>query len=207
MSEIESTEATRDEAETSEQGEKGAVVDGPKGVDEILRAARKAQPAWEAKPLEERASAVDKARLRLLQRAEAIAGVIAEETGKPTVEALLGEVLASSDVFTHWGQVLEEEVEPRELSLDPISYPGKEAFIHSAARGVVAYSRASRRIVAASIPVAAATASGENGCTSARTSSTPSVNAANRPSATSPSSKNTWHIAARKNASLPGLMP
>lgn len=107
-------------------------------VPALVKRARAAQRAWEAQSLEARIKVVEAARRRLLGRGDEAASLVARETGKPEVEVLLGEVLASSDVFTHWCGALEDELEPREVALDPLSYPGKEAFIHTTARGVVA---------------------------------------------------------------------
>lgn len=107
-------------------------------VPAVVERARTAQRAWAGEALEARIAAVEAARRRLLARSDEAAALVARETGKPEVEALLGEVLASSDVFTHWCGVLDEELEPREVALDALSYPGKEAFIHTTPRGVVA---------------------------------------------------------------------
>ena len=46
--------------------------------------------------------------------AEATATTIHEETGKPDVEALLGEVLASADVVAYWAEIIADELEPFE---------------------------------------------------------------------------------------------
>ena len=53
----------------------------------VLRA-RKAQSAWAAKPLAERAACIERFRKLLLQRRDDVISVIQRETGKPRVEAL-----------------------------------------------------------------------------------------------------------------------
>jgi acyl-CoA reductase-like NAD-dependent aldehyde dehydrogenase len=74
---------------------------------------------------------------RVLDRAEAIASCVREEVGKPEVEALLGEVLPSADVVTYWTRSIEELLEPTDVEIDRLSYPGKTGTIFREARGVV----------------------------------------------------------------------
>src|SRR6185437_15963735 len=64
--------------------------------------------------------------------------LIRDETGKPEVEALLGEVLASADVVGYWADLAPEELEPMEAELNAMSYPKKRAWIHREPRGVIA---------------------------------------------------------------------
>jgi acyl-CoA reductase-like NAD-dependent aldehyde dehydrogenase len=58
--------------------------------------------------------------------------------GKPEVEALLGEVLPSADVVQYWTSNIAELLDPEEVDIDAIAYPGKEGTIEREARGVVA---------------------------------------------------------------------
>ncbi|MBL9108888.1 MAG: aldehyde dehydrogenase family protein [Myxococcales bacterium] len=110
----------------------------PEDVEKALAKAREAQEAWGALDVEERTKALAPLAKRILESAEETAKLVRLETGKPEVEALLGEVLASADVATHWGQAAADLFEPEEIELDPIAYPKKYGFIHRVARGVVA---------------------------------------------------------------------
>jgi acyl-CoA reductase-like NAD-dependent aldehyde dehydrogenase len=107
-------------------------------VPEVVKKARAAQPAWGALSADERARRIAPLKNRVLDRAEAIARVVRDEVGKPEVEALLGEVLPSADVVQYWTSHIAELLDPEEMDIDAIAYPGKEGTIERAARGVVA---------------------------------------------------------------------
>ena len=107
-------------------------------VPEVVTNARAAQPAWGALSADERARRIAPLKDRVLDRAEAIARVVREEVGKPEVEALLGEVLPSADVVKFWTSNIADLLDPEEVDIDAIAYPGKEGVIEREARGVVA---------------------------------------------------------------------
>jgi acyl-CoA reductase-like NAD-dependent aldehyde dehydrogenase len=104
----------------------------------IVAAAREAQPAWAALGPARRAEIVARAKDQLLDRAETIGKTLHEEIGKPEGEALLAEVLPSADVFDFWCKSIEELLQPSDVELDALSYPGKSGTITREARGVVA---------------------------------------------------------------------
>jgi acyl-CoA reductase-like NAD-dependent aldehyde dehydrogenase len=99
--------------------------------------ARAAQEAWAELDLAKRIKAVSGVKKRILARAAAIATTVHEETGKPEVEALLGEVLASADVVSYWAEAMTDELEPLEVEIDQLSYPKKSGLIHREARGTI----------------------------------------------------------------------
>jgi acyl-CoA reductase-like NAD-dependent aldehyde dehydrogenase len=107
-------------------------------VASVVKRAREAQAQWAAFPVAKRVKAVTKIKKRILERAEEIAKLVHDETGKPDVEALLGEVLASGDVVSYWAELVAEELEPFEAEIDQISYPKKRGFVHRDPRGVIA---------------------------------------------------------------------
>jgi len=107
-------------------------------VSAVVARARAAQPAWAALTVAERVRRMKPVKDRVLDRAEAIAKVVCEEVGKPAVEALLGEALPSADVVQYWTRAIEELLEPEDLELDALAYPGKDATLEREARGVVA---------------------------------------------------------------------
>lgn len=107
-------------------------------VPEVVTNARAAQPAWGALSADERARRLAPLKDRVLDRAEAIARVVREEVGKPEVEALLGEVLPSADVVKFWTSNIADLLDPEEVDIDAVAYPGKEGVIEREARGVVA---------------------------------------------------------------------
>jgi len=135
MSEID-TFATKSPADGSAL-EKVAVT-ADERLTAVLEKARAAQEAWADRDIEDRKKALEPLGTRILQAAEDVAKLVRQETGKPEVEVLLGEVLASADVVAHWCGAAEDLFEPEELELDPVAYPKKVAFVHRVARGVVA---------------------------------------------------------------------
>ena len=120
-------------------GEKLEAVDATPldGIAAVVTKARAAQAVWAAMDVAKRVAAVSKVKTRILTRAEAIAKTISDETGKPDVEALLGEVLASADVVAYWAEIIADELEPFEAEIDGLSYPKKAGLIHREARGTI----------------------------------------------------------------------
>lgn len=110
----------------------------PDDVAGLVSKARAAQRRWLELPADRRARAIAKVKKTILARAEEIGRLIHDETGKPEVEALLGEVLASADVVGYWVDLAPEELEPLEAEMDALSYPKKRAWIHRDPRGVIA---------------------------------------------------------------------
>lgn len=107
-------------------------------IEGIVAKARVAQAAWGATSVDKRVHAVSGIKKRVLARAEALAKTIHDETGKPEVEALLGEVLATADVVSYWAETIADELEPLEPEIDAMSYPKKAGLIHRDPRGVIA---------------------------------------------------------------------
>ncbi len=107
-------------------------------VGGIVAKAREAQAAWAVLDIGKRIKAITAVKNRILARAEAIGKTVHDETGKPEVEALLGEVLASADVVSYWADIIADELEPFEAEIDAMSYPKKSGLIHREARGTIA---------------------------------------------------------------------
>ena len=108
------------------------------GVSAIVDKARAAQVEWSSLHIDKRIKAISAVKNRILARAEATAKTVHEETGKPEVEALLGEVLASADVVGYWAEIIADELEPVEAEIDQLSYPKKSGLIHRDPRGTIA---------------------------------------------------------------------
>jgi acyl-CoA reductase-like NAD-dependent aldehyde dehydrogenase len=109
----------------------------PSKVASVVARARAAQRAWAELDVAVRARRLAPLKDRVLDRAEAIAACVREEVGKPDVETLLGEVLASADVVTYWTGAIAELLEPSDVEIDRMSYPGKAGTLYREARGVV----------------------------------------------------------------------
>jgi acyl-CoA reductase-like NAD-dependent aldehyde dehydrogenase len=128
-------------AETADAEEAASSVSHdapPLSVEEAVAQAREAQALWADKPVSARIRAMEKAKRALLERADEIARVVAEECGKPEAEALLSEVTPNADLFAFWIDNIEEALEEDEVALDAIAFPSKSGRIERVARGVVA---------------------------------------------------------------------
>jgi acyl-CoA reductase-like NAD-dependent aldehyde dehydrogenase len=84
----------------------------------------------------ERAKILLAAKDDLLNRAEAIARIVHLETGKPEVEALLGEVLPSADSVDYWTESIEEFLDVSEVELG--RFPRRSGSAYREPRGIVA---------------------------------------------------------------------
>ncbi|HTO51806.1 MAG TPA: succinic semialdehyde dehydrogenase [Myxococcota bacterium] len=76
----------------------------PDDVRRAVERARAAQVSWAAKSFEERGRHLLRARDLLVDRADEIAETICRDTGKPRLEALATEVLASCDALTFYAK-------------------------------------------------------------------------------------------------------
>jgi acyl-CoA reductase-like NAD-dependent aldehyde dehydrogenase len=110
----------------------------PEIVPATVARARAGQAAWGALAADERVKRIAPLKDRVLSRAAEIAALVRKEVGKPEVEALLGEVLPTADVVQYWSRHIVEMLDPEEVELDSLAYPGKEATLAREPRGVVA---------------------------------------------------------------------
>jgi len=81
-----------------------------------LEAARKAQPDWAARAIEERARYLTRAVQKLIDRQDEFIDVLLRESGKPLSEILMMEIYSACDVLTyyakHAAEVLRSEKKP-----------------------------------------------------------------------------------------------
>jgi acyl-CoA reductase-like NAD-dependent aldehyde dehydrogenase len=107
-------------------------------ADEVKQAvarAHRAQEAWAALPVEERAARVLRFRDAIVDRADEVVDLLARECGKPRQEALLHEVMVVADLATYFAKHARAILEPRQLSLHLMKH--RKSFIHYVPRGVV----------------------------------------------------------------------
>lgn len=100
--------------------------------------ARDAQEAWGHTPLSERVACLLAAAREMLQRRQELMALVAEEVGKVAAEALFNEALGPLDAVKGWARVLGPVLERRRVRLNPLSFPGKRAYVEAVPRGVVA---------------------------------------------------------------------
>jgi succinate-semialdehyde dehydrogenase/glutarate-semialdehyde dehydrogenase len=67
-----------------------------------LEAARKAQPDWAARSVDERARYLTRALQKLIERQEEFIDVLLRESGKPRTEVLMMEIYSACDVLTYY---------------------------------------------------------------------------------------------------------
>ncbi len=69
-----------------------------------LERARKAQPAWAALTVRERARFVQRALAILVERQDRVVEIVVRESGKPASEARMIDVFAACDAMTYWSK-------------------------------------------------------------------------------------------------------
>jgi len=116
------------------------IGDVPYADEEAVRAAmasaRAAQPAWAARPLEERARIMRAFRRTMMRRADWLTQLIAREQGRPPVEALTQELLPIADLITYYSKRASKFLADEKLPMHLLMY--KRSFVHWAPYGVVA---------------------------------------------------------------------
>lgn len=100
--------------------------------------ARDAQEAWGHTPFPERVACLLRAAREMLQRRQELMALVAEEVGKVEAEALFNEALGPLDAVKGWASVLAPVLERRRVRLNPLSFPGKRAYVEAVPRGVIA---------------------------------------------------------------------
>ncbi len=112
-------------------------VTGEAEVSAAVAQARRAQQAWAELPLAERASRLRQAAKRMLARRHELMVTLREEIGKVDAEAMFNESLGPLDAVNAWERVIREHGSRERISLNPINFPGKSAWIDLVPRGVV----------------------------------------------------------------------
>ncbi len=126
----------RAETSKAKNGEGEAAFAGPDPAT-LVTAARGAQNRWRLLPLSERARLLLlAAKAMLARRGEAIA-LAHDEIGKVLVEGLMNEALGPVDTVKAWARIVLEATQRQRVSLNPISFPRKSAYVDLVPRGVI----------------------------------------------------------------------
>jgi len=112
-----------------------AAVQSPDDVKRAVERARRAQQAWGALPIEERAARMLRFRDALIDREEELTDLLAKECGKPRQEALGHEVLVVASLITYFAKHAAEVLATQEISLDFLKH--RRAFVLYQPKGVV----------------------------------------------------------------------
>jgi acyl-CoA reductase-like NAD-dependent aldehyde dehydrogenase len=113
-------------------------VDGPEAVREAVLKARKAQPAWAAVPVAERAAAIRRIRDHLAENADDLAATISRDNGKTRVDALATEVLPAIMAADYYASHAEEFLADRTIKPGNLLLANKISKIVRVPYGVVA---------------------------------------------------------------------
>ncbi|MEZ4297804.1 MAG: aldehyde dehydrogenase family protein [Polyangiaceae bacterium] len=103
----------------------------------VVARSRNVQPGWAELPFEERASALSRAAKRMLRERDDVMALVRDEVGKCDAETIFNEALGPLDATNGWTKLLKEALGPRNVSLNPMSFPKKRASITLVPRGVV----------------------------------------------------------------------
>jgi acyl-CoA reductase-like NAD-dependent aldehyde dehydrogenase len=106
-------------------------------VRRTVARARAAQARWRFTPLPERISLLTRAAKTMLQRRAEVIALAREEVGKVAAEGILNEALGPLDAVSAWARVVKSATKREHVSLNPISFPKKSAYVDLVPRGVV----------------------------------------------------------------------
>ena len=107
----------------------------PDEVKQAVTRARRAQEAWGALPVAERAARVLRFRDAIVDRADEVIDLLSRECGKPRHEALLHEVMVVADIATYFAKNADRILAPRQLDLHLMKH--RKSYVHFIPRGVV----------------------------------------------------------------------
>ena len=100
-------------------------------LPDILRRARAAQAVWELQPVRARGALVRRLRDVLYQRRDALTRCVMQETGKPLVEALFGDVLIALDTTQYYAQNAAAFLRDRRVPHHNIAVKAKSGKLHT----------------------------------------------------------------------------
>ena len=106
-------------------------------VRQAVRRARAAQPAWAHLTFRQRAKIILKARELLLKERDQVAGLVARETGKPTIEALSMEIVPTLDAMHYFAYASENLLRSTKIDIGQYGKMGRSSRIVYKPLGVV----------------------------------------------------------------------
>lgn len=112
----------------------------PASADDVARAvrrARHAQEQWRDTPVAARVEAMRQAAKSMLARRHEVVSLVRTEIGKTDAEAIFHEALGPLDTLNAWVSVIEKHAARESVFLNPVSFPGKRAWVDLVPRGVV----------------------------------------------------------------------
>ncbi|WP_063056664.1 aldehyde dehydrogenase family protein [Nocardia salmonicida] len=113
------------------------VVSTAEEVGQAVARARVAQVAWAARPVRERAAIIRAAVEVLIARQDEVVDTLRAESGKPRVEALAIEILASCDFLNYWSRRAKRDLADHRERLHGYIRPFKKLTVHYRPLGVI----------------------------------------------------------------------
>lgn len=107
---------------------------------EVRRAvdrAREAQDEWRERSLDERARCLRDAAKVMLRRRGEVVDLARREIGKVPAEGVFNEALGPLETLGRWEAIVRAGIARRTVRLNPMSFPGKKAYVDLVPRGVV----------------------------------------------------------------------
>ncbi len=109
-------------------------------LDDVKRAvatARDAQRAWAALPLNDRATRIKALGQAVLSKADELARVMADETGRSTTECKASELTSLSPYIDTAIAEARRALTPHKVRFSPLDFPGKRGVTEAVPRGVI----------------------------------------------------------------------
>ncbi|HLX39714.1 MAG TPA: aldehyde dehydrogenase family protein [Ktedonobacteraceae bacterium] len=110
-------------------------VSDEEDVRNAVRRARAAQPAWGILSFQQRGVYLNRFREVMLERSDAIARLISREVGKPQIEGLLNEIMASADIINYYVKRAEKMLADEPVPLHLLKH--RKSYLHYAPLGVI----------------------------------------------------------------------
>ncbi|HEX8293168.1 MAG TPA: aldehyde dehydrogenase family protein, partial [Pyrinomonadaceae bacterium] len=106
-------------------------------VGAAVARARAAQKGWGARAFKERAEVVMRARAVVLEEMDALAGLIARESGKPAAEALAMEIVPTLDLMQFFARRSGRMLRPEKIDIGLYRFMGRTSVVEYRPLGVV----------------------------------------------------------------------
>jgi succinate-semialdehyde dehydrogenase/glutarate-semialdehyde dehydrogenase len=114
-----------------------APLASPEDVQEAVRRARAAQPAWARLSFRERGRVILKARKLMLAERDEIARLVSRETGKPVAEALSMELVPTLAAMHYFAHASENLLRPQKIDIGQYGFMGRSSSIVFRPLGVI----------------------------------------------------------------------
>lgn len=107
-------------------------------IESMIARARAAQTAWAAKSFDERARIILRARQIVLDEMDAIATLIARESGKPVAESISMEIVPTLDLMSFFARHAARILKSERIALGQYTFAGRTSHIIYKPLGVIA---------------------------------------------------------------------